>query len=71
MTAAKSPGAVAAHGAFEIDQLGGTVISKDSPHRNFTQVGGIDHQCVGTRLPGARLCRRSPVAPVDLIEGGR
>jgi hypothetical protein len=38
MTAAKSPGAVAAHGAFEIDQLGGTVISKDSPHRKFTQV---------------------------------
>ena len=38
MSVAKSPGAVAAHGAFEIDQLGGTVISNDSPHRNFTQV---------------------------------
>lgn len=38
MSTAKSPGAVAAHGAFEIDQLGGTVISKDSPLRNFTQV---------------------------------
>ena len=38
MSTAKSPGAVAADGAFEIDQLGGTVISNNSPHRNFTQV---------------------------------
>jgi hypothetical protein len=37
MSTAKSPGAVAAHGAFEIDQLGGTVVSKHNPHRNFTQ----------------------------------
>lgn len=52
MTVAKSPGAVAAHGAFEIDQLGGTVVSKNRPYRNLTQ--GAIFSVALTRMNGTR-----------------
>jgi hypothetical protein len=38
MNQMQSPGAVAAHGASEIDELGPRVVSKSSPHQGFPQV---------------------------------
>jgi hypothetical protein len=47
MTAAKSPGAVAALGAPEIDQLGGKVNSENSHTATFTQ-GAIRAELIGS-----------------------
>ena len=37
MRTAKSPGAVAAHGAFEVDWLGGQIASENSPSPDSPQ----------------------------------
>lgn len=38
MSSTKSPGAVAAHGALETDELGRRVVSENSLHQTITQV---------------------------------
>ena len=74
MTVAGSPGAVAALGALETDQLGGEVIWETTPHRNFTQAWANASLCGSDRCfalginargsaPILSLCRK-------LVEAG-
>ena len=47
---ARSPGAVASHGAFLDDQLGGKAISEIKPHPSSTQ------SCIIARIVGSDRC---------------
>jgi len=71
MTVAGSPGAVAALGALETDQLGGEVIWETTPHRNFTQAWAQRQPLwLGPLLRIGNKCTRLSSHPLLMPQAG-